>query len=191
MEKHQAPVATIDDETNNLIRLDKQIRLVCFKLGDHDYTVDAADTIEILRIVAVTALPDAPDFVAGIINLRGEIVPIIDLRLRFGLEQKLYSLNTPIIVVNSAGGTIGLIVDQVSEVITVFSSEIIPEHAVPNSRFVKGVVKHDDRLLLITDADGLLDADEERSIQQALGCQVRKQPELGGKITVEEFHKTG
>ena len=96
------------------------MQLVSFKLGSEEFGIDILKVQEINRIVEITHVPKSPDFVEGIINLRGKVIPIIDLRKKFGLEQKEYTKNTRIIVIELEGGRItGFIVDSVSEVLRI------------------------------------------------------------------------
>lgn len=177
----------------NIIKFDKQVKFVCFRLGGQDYALDVGETIEILRLVAITPLPEAPDFVPGIINLRGEIIPVIDLRLRYGLKQKMYNLNTPIMVVMSKDRLTGLIVDEVTEVITIPSSCITANEIMFNNRYVKSIAKYDDQLLLIANLEDLLTLEEEEALEQALSIkdQDRYTEIKDEELKIEELSKTG
>lgn len=170
----------------------RQIRLVCFTLDGQVYALYAADAVEILRIVAITSLPEAPHFIPGIIDLRGEIIPVVDLGIRFGFKHKIYNLNTPIIVAKAANRTVGLIVDQVTEVITVSSSEITGDRLMPNARYLKSVAKHEDELLLVVGLDDLFSSEEEMALQLALGGPDEfQQPELVTDADLVGLTKTG
>jgi len=94
-------------------------QLISFSMGNEDYGVDIQTVKEVIRFKAITRLPKAPDFVKGVINLRGDIIPIIDLRERFGMEQKEYTDMTRVIVVEVDGRSIGTVVDSVSHVIRI------------------------------------------------------------------------
>ena len=144
--------------------LDTESQLVTFTLGQEEYGVDINKVREINRLVEITHVPRAPEFVEGLINLRGTVVPIIDLRQRFDIERSGDEKQQRIIVVDVHGRTIGVIVDSVSEVLNL-SSENIEE--VPatissgvNTQFLKGVGKVGDRLMLLLDLDSILSAEE-------------------------------
>jgi purine-binding chemotaxis protein CheW len=139
-------------------------QLVTFTLGHEEYGVDISKVREINRLTEITHVPKAPTFVEGLINLRGTVVPIIDLRKRFGIEPAGEEKQQRIIVVDIGGRTIGVIVDSVSEVLNL-AAEAIDE--VPatiscgvNQRFLTGVGKIGNRLMLLLDLDSILSADE-------------------------------
>ncbi|MBN1916574.1 MAG: chemotaxis protein CheW [Verrucomicrobia bacterium] len=139
-------------------------QLVTFTLGSEEYGVDINKVREINRLTEITHVPKAPPFVEGLINLRGTVVPIIDLRKRFDIEPAGDEKQQRIIVVDIGGRTIGVIVDSVSEVLNL-SAEAIDE--VPatissgvNQRFLTGVGKIGERLMLLLDLDSILSAEE-------------------------------
>ena len=139
-------------------------QLVTFTLGHEEYGVDITKVREINRLVEITHVPRAPEFVEGLINLRGTVVPIIDLRKRFEIESSGDEKQHRIIVVDVHGRTIGVIVDSVSEVLNLSAENIdeVPEtiSSGVNSQFLKGVGKIGDRLMLLLDLDNILSADE-------------------------------
>ncbi len=139
-------------------------QLVTFTLGHEEYGVDITKVREINRLVEITHVPRAPEFVEGLINLRGTVVPIIDLRKRFAIESSGDEKQHRIIVVDVHGRTIGVIVDSVSEVLNLSGENIdeVPEtiSSGVNQQFLKGVGKIGDRLMLLLDLDSILSADE-------------------------------
>lgn len=164
------------------------VRLVSFRIDEQDYAIEAADTVEIIRLVAITSLPAAPPFIPGIINRRGEIIPMIDLRIRLNFEPKLYNLSTPIIVVRVGFRIVGLLVDKVTEVAVVPASDITDSSSAADTKYVRGVVKYDERLTLLIDLSDLLSGEEAELLDKALGSET---PPDGGGDHVEEFDLTG
>ena len=139
-------------------------QLVTFTLGQEEYGVDIGTVREINRLTDITHVPKAPEFVEGLINLRGTVVPIVDLRKRFDIEPAGDEKQRRIILVDVGGRTIGVIVDSVSEVLTL-SAEHVDE--VPatissgvNTEFLRGVGKIGERLMLLLDLDSILSAQE-------------------------------
>lgn len=134
------------------------LQLVSFHVGPEEYAIDILCVQEIIRIVEITKVPKAPHYVEGVINLRGKVIPIVDLRSRFGLSPADRTKETRIIVVDVGRMIMGLIVDAVSEVLRVPLHLIEPP---PNARqgpteFHKGVGKLDGRLLILLDLDRML-----------------------------------
>jgi purine-binding chemotaxis protein CheW len=119
--------------------------------------------MEIIRTMEITKVPKAPIFVEGVINLRGLVIPIIDLRRRFGLQAKAGTTDTRIIVIEINGMTVGFVVDSVSEVLRIPASTVEPAPPVVaglDSDYISGVGKLQDRLLILLDLDKLLSADD-------------------------------
>ena len=134
------------------------LQLVTFTLGDSEYALNIHCIHEVNRMGQITPLPDSARHIEGVINLRGKIVPIINLRAKFGFESKIHGDQSRIMVVE-AGRTMGIIVDSVSEVLRI-SSDIIeapPDVAVEGtSRYLTGIVKLPDRLISMLDVGELL-----------------------------------
>lgn len=134
-------------------------QIVSFKLADEEYGLDIMKVQEIILIGQITQMPQAPDFVRGLINLRGHVIPIIDLRTRFGLPPVEKSESQRIIVVNVGRKTIGIVVDEVDQVLRVKSEDIEPP---PTSikgidhDFICGLVKRDEKLVILLDIEHLL-----------------------------------
>jgi purine-binding chemotaxis protein CheW len=144
------------------------LQLVSFKIGNEEYGVDILIVQEINKITQITKVPNAPDFVEGVINLRGRVIPIIDLRTRLKLEKKPHDKDTRIIVVEIERKTIGFIVDAVSEVLRIPANvtEAPPELVAGiDSEFIKSVGKLEDRLLILIDLDKILTSKEKESIK--------------------------
>ncbi len=142
---------------------DELLQLVSFNIGSEEFGVDILKVQEINRMVEITKVPQAPHYVEGVINLRGKVIPIIDLRKRFNLEIKEYDKNTRIVVVDIGGHITGMVVDSVSEVLRLPSNTIeAPPEIVAgvNSEYIRGVAKLEDRLLIFLDLSKVIDVDE-------------------------------
>ncbi|MBL6749032.1 MAG: chemotaxis protein CheW [Nevskia sp.] len=134
-----------------------------FKLGAEDYGVDILKVQEIRGYDAVTRIPDAPEYIKGLINLRGTIVPVIDLRLKFRLGEARYDAFTVMIILNVAGRTVGMVVDSVSDVIGLDEARIKPAPEFGSAldvRYLSGLGTLDDRMLILIDIERLLGGDE-------------------------------
>ena len=148
-------------------------QLVVFQLGGEGYCVDISKVREINRVVEITHIPQSPPFVEGVINLRGQIIPIIDLRQRFDLvdESTQNSNETRIMVVDTQGTMVGFIVDAVREVLRISTDKIEPTPDLVTSdidrKYIEGVATVDDRLLIILNSD-LIFATEELGDLQAV-----------------------
>ncbi|WP_372178833.1 chemotaxis protein CheW [Xanthomonas axonopodis pv. phyllanthi] len=134
-----------------------------FALGEEHYGVDILKVQEIRGYDSVTRLPDAPDYIKGVINLRGTIVPVIDLRLKLRLKEARYDAFTVMIVLNVEDRVVGIVVDSVSDVIPLSDDQIRPTPefgASVDTRFISGIGTQDDRMLILLDIETLLDSTE-------------------------------
>ncbi|HJA08533.1 MAG TPA: chemotaxis protein CheW [Candidatus Mailhella merdigallinarum] len=148
-------------------RDDDLLQLVTFSIGSEEFGVDILKVIEIIRTMEITKVPKAPAFVEGVINLRGLVIPIIDLRRRFGLAEKAGDSDTRIIVIEINGMSVGFVVDSVSEVLRIPANTVEPAPPVVagvDSDYISGVGKLEDRLLILLDLDKLLSADDLESL---------------------------
>lgn len=139
------------------------MQLVTFSIGEEEFGVDILKVQEIIRTMEITKVPRAPAFVEGVINLRGKVIPIIDLRKRFGLESREHDKHTRIIVIEINNMIVGFVVDSVSEVLRIPSNTVEPPPPVVaglESEYISGVGKLEDRLLILLDLDRLLSGDE-------------------------------
>lgn len=131
-----------------------------FRLGQEAYGIDILSVQEIRQYEAPTRMAGAPDFIKGVINLRGVIVPIVDLRLKFGLAEQALTDTTVVVVLNLADRVVGAVVDAVSDVIALTPDQIRPAPALNNSvadtRFITGLGALDERLLILIDIGGLM-----------------------------------
>ena len=134
-----------------------------FTLGNEQYGVDILKVQEIRGYDQVTRVPDAPDYIKGVINLRGTIVPVIDLRLKLRLDEARYDAFTVMIVLNVEQRVVGIVVDSVSDVIALNTDQIRPTPefgAAVDTRFINGIGTQDDRMLILLDIETLLDTAE-------------------------------
>lgn len=137
-----------------------ELQLVSFNIGSEEFGVDILKVQEINRMVEITKVPQAPHYVEGVINLRGKVIPIIDLRKRFSLELKEADKNTRIVVVDIGGNILGMIVDSVSEVLRLPANTIEPPPDLVtgiNAEYINGVAKLEDRLLIFLDLSKVVD----------------------------------
>lgn len=134
-----------------------------FRLGDQDYGIAISKVQEIREWTKVTPLPNSPSYIKGMLNLRGAIVPVIDLRMRFGLDVLERDGFTVIIVVNVGGRLAGIVVDTVSDVLSVDPGQrrALPEfEGQANRRFIEGLAQIDDRLMVLLNVDQLVTSED-------------------------------
>jgi purine-binding chemotaxis protein CheW len=149
----------------------REHHIVGFQVGRETYGVTITSLQEIVRVPEITAVPDAPDYMEGVINLRGKIVSVIDLRKRFGDKATTSTRRNRILVVEHQGRLCGLIVDSASEVLKIPASDVEPStevfHEGLNS--VTGLAKHQGRLIVLIDMDKLLELKGQRQQGSADG----------------------
>ena len=142
---------------------DEVLQWVTYKLGEETYGINVMQVQEVLRHTEIAPVPGAPDYVLGIINLRGNVVTVIDTRSRFGLPSSDITDNTRIVIIESDEQVVGILVDSVAEVVYLRSSEI---DSAPNvgteesAKFIQGVSNRDGQLLILVDLNKLLNDEE-------------------------------
>jgi purine-binding chemotaxis protein CheW len=130
-------------------------------LAEEKYGIDVHKVHRIIRMVEITHIPRMPGFMEGIINLHGNIIPVVDLRKRLGLALKQYTLSTPIIITETRNQIIGIVVDSVSSVLSLKQENIkAPTESIPSSNYLKGVGKLGGELLLILDLDKVVGGED-------------------------------
>jgi purine-binding chemotaxis protein CheW len=132
----------------------ESVQVASFRIGTEEYGVDISQIQEIIRMVEITHVPRTPEFMEGVINLRGQLIPIVDLRTRFGMERAEPTKNTRIIVTDIGTKRVGIIVDSASEVLTIpiEAIEEPPEMiAGVGADYLQGVGKVGDRLIILLD----------------------------------------
>ncbi len=139
----------------------KELRLACFTLAGQSYAIDIMKIRQIIRPTKIRPLPEAPPFVEGVINLRGVVIPVMDLRKRFALEIKP-DLEPRVIIVSVERQVVGITVDEVSEVISIAGEQIQPPPRLSGipSRFLAGACQYRDDILLILKLDEILTSEE-------------------------------
>jgi purine-binding chemotaxis protein CheW len=146
------------------------VQVVSFQLGAEEYGVEISQVQEIIRMVEITHVPRAPHFMEGVINLRGQLIPIIDLRTRFGMPREEATKSTRVVVIEVGGKRVGMVVDSVSEVlnIPVESVEDAPEMIVGvGTEYIQGVGKVGDRLIIMLDLTMVITGEEKRELEAA------------------------
>ncbi|WP_028330763.1 chemotaxis protein CheW [Brachyspira alvinipulli] len=152
------------ESTESRAELEDSTNLVTFRLGSGEYAIDIMQAKEIIKMEKITLIPNAPDFVEGVINLRGNIIPIIDLKKRFNLEEIEGDKNTGIIIVKIEDVDMGIIIDSISKVVSISNSDIQPPPPMLSGigqKYIKGVGKLEDKLLVVLDLEKLFSTDEE------------------------------
>ena len=142
-------------------------QFISFSVGDEEYGLELLRVKEVIRVREITWLPKAPSFVKGIINLRGDVIPIVDLRDKFGLESKEATSMTRVIVVEVEGRLMGMVVDSASQVVCIPADQIDPPPPVLggfSKEFITGVGKLDDKLVILLNTDAVLTVEERRAL---------------------------
>jgi len=151
------------NSSNKVTAGDDVLQWVTYKLGEETYGINVMQVQEVLRYTEIAPVPGAPDYVLGIINLRGNVVTVIDTRSRFGLPSSEISDNSRIVIIESDDQVVGIMVDSVAEVVYLRSSEI---DSAPNvgteesAKFIQGVSNRDGQLLILVDLNKLLNDEE-------------------------------
>lgn len=138
---------------------DDLIQLVTFRIGEEEFGVDIVAVKEIIRLMQITMVPRAPKFIEGVINLRGKVIPVINMRTRFNKDEHVPDSSTRIVVMELDQKIVGFLVDGVSEVLRIPESTVEdppPVVAGIGSEYIRGIGKLDNRLLILLDLDHLL-----------------------------------
>ena len=162
--------AAEDQRATDVALTGDERQLVVFQLGAELYGVEISRVHEIIRLQSVTRVPRAPAFVEGVINLRGKVIPVVDLRRRFGLPTADHTRASRIVVVELGDQVVGIVVDGVSEVLRVSTSTVEPPSPVVagiDSEYLHGIAKLADRLVILLDLDRILAREERRSLDVA------------------------
>ena len=160
-------MAEVLDETMENFEDTQKGKFLTFSVGREAYGIEIKFVTEIIGIQDITEVPELPNYVKGIINLRGKIIPVIDVRLRFKKQPKEYSDRTCIVVIEIKDISIGLIVDNVAEVINIDDNNIVPPPDIKtgfHNRYVRGIGKVGNGVKLLLDCDKLLNEDEVEAI---------------------------
>jgi len=145
-------------------------QVVSFRLGDEEYGVDIMKVQEIILPGQVTKMPGVPEFIRGLINLRGRVIPVVDLKRRLGLGQTESTEETRIIVASMGGKTVGLVVDAVNEVLRINPEQVEPPPksvAGISQEYLVGIAKLGDRIVILLDVEQVLSAEEKKQVSDA------------------------
>lgn len=145
-------------------------KYLTFHLGDEDYGLEIKYVTEIISIQKITEVPDLPNFVKGVINLRGQVIPTLDLRLRFGLQPRDYDERTCVIITRMNEMPVGIIVDTVNEVMDIPAENVTPPPSIQKGaahRFIQGLGRVGDSVKIILNAEKLLHGDELEMLEAA------------------------
>jgi purine-binding chemotaxis protein CheW len=156
-------------KVDSVVMSDELLQLVSFNIGEEEFGVDILKVQEINRMVDITRVPNAPDYVEGVINLRGKVIPIIDLRHRLNMVQKEADKDTRIVVVELESKIIGFIVDAVNEVLRINKSitEAPPAMVAGiDAEYITAIGKLEDRLLILLDLERILSTSEKEVLTE-------------------------
>lgn len=143
--------------------------LIVFVLDRQRYALPLHAVDRVVRMVAITPLPKAPDIVLGVVNYQGRVIPVINMRRRFNLPEKDIALTDQLVVAHTSRRSVALVADAVHDVIAGLAQGLIEtENILPGIEYVDGVIKLEDGLILIHDLDKFLSLEEESSLNQAL-----------------------
>lgn len=144
-----------------------------FKLGDEEFAAHASKVLNILELTKITTVPRAPEYMKGVINLRGTVLPVVDTRIKFGMTPTEYTANTCIIVmdivVDNEAIQLGALVDAVQAVIEITPNQIMPAPSIGSkyqSQFIEGVTSIDDKFVMILDMDAIFSTDDLTSLME-------------------------
>ena len=157
----------IEETQKKLAGSSDENQFVTFSIGEETYGVEVLRVQEIIGMTQITHVPNAVSFMKGVINLRGAVVPVVDMRIKFGMSERDYDAFTVIIIVEVKGRLVGMIVDTVSDVanIPVESIQDTPHFTAKiETDFIKGIGQLDSRLVIILDVERIMTADEMRSM---------------------------
>ena len=159
---------TSTEQKEKILLSGERIQVVSFHLGSEEYGVDISQVQEIIRMVEITHVPRAPRFMEGVINLRGQLIPIIDLRTRFSMPRTEHTKSTRIVVTEIGSKKVGIIVDAVSEVINIPIEQVedAPDMiAGVGTEYIQGVGKVADRLIILLDLTMVITGEEKAQLE--------------------------
>jgi purine-binding chemotaxis protein CheW len=148
-----------ENENAVIENVNDELKLIIFKLGREEYGMDILRVQEIKRMMSITRVPSTPPFIKGVINLRGSVLPVIDLRTRLGLVEMALGDAARIIVIMANDTTVGFIVDEVVEVTTISTQNIEVAHALStglSTEYISGIAKADNRLFIMLNPDSIV-----------------------------------
>lgn len=169
----------------------KMISIVAFHLDDRRFALYLPAVKRVIRIVEITPLPKAPEIVIGMINMEGNIIPVLNIRKRFRLPEREIRLSDHLIIADTSKRIVAIMVDTVSDVIEKAAHDIVGASAIlPVMEYVEGVVKLEDGMVLVHDLDKFLSLDEERVLEDAMKeQQIEKDGTSDNETMKEEYMK--
>jgi purine-binding chemotaxis protein CheW len=172
--------------------INRTTQFLSFNLAEEVFAVDITKVREVLDFTSVTKVPQTPDFMRGVINLRGSVVPVVDMRLKFGMSETEQTVSTCIIIVEvvleEESVVIGALADSVREVFDMDNDQIEPAPKIGthlNTEFLKGMGKKEEEFILILDIDKVFSSDEIKHVQESSEMQMEEE-ETGIQIEEEE-----
>ncbi len=170
-----------------------------FKLGEEEFAAHVGKVLSIMEMTKITKVPKTPDYLEGVINLRGQVLPVVDTRIKFGMSPTEYTSNTCIVVmevdVNEETVQVGTLVDSVQEVIEIEEDQIQPPPSIGNrfkSEFIYGMAKIDEKFIMLLDMDKVFSAEEIEDVQTSTEMGKQQQAkEEASRETVSEQSQSG
>jgi purine-binding chemotaxis protein CheW len=156
-------------------------KFLTFFLAGEEYGIEILSVHEIIGMMPITSVPGTPEYICGIINLRGKIIPIVDLRSKFGMESKEQTSETCIIVVHVQGVEVGIVVDRVSEVLNIAGGDIEPPPSFGkevNTEYILGIGKSQSKVKILLNIDRVISSDQIVQLQKATGMDSDKEESL-------------
>lgn len=144
-------------------------KFLTFVLGNEEYGIEILRVREIIGLMDITTVPQTPDYMKGVINLRGKVIPVIDLRLKFSMQEEIHTQETCVIVVEVNNTSIGIIVDSVSEVLDIKSGDIEETPSFGqgiDTNFIMGLGKVKEQIIILLDIESVLSSDELEMVEQ-------------------------
>lgn len=143
-----------------------EVQVLTFELGEQEYALDVINIVRVVRMVAITPAPNTPPVIEGVVNVRGQVIPVLNLRQRFGLTAVPPTIHNHLLIVKTEARTMGLIVDRVSKVLILAAGQLddAAGMGLTMARYLAAVGKLNDRLLLILDPNSLLSVEEAQTL---------------------------
>lgn len=174
----------------------KIISYLTFKLGDEIFAANVSKVLNILELTKITKVPMAPPYMKGVINLRGDVLPVVDVRLKFGMEETQFTPSTCILVliiqIEDQTIHLGALVDSVQEVLEIEDKEILPPPSIGSSyhsEFITGVVEFQENFIMILDVERVFTGEELQELKETDNAELQE-PEATSSVEIEELKPT-
>lgn len=166
---HNAQVASLSMNADSATAMGNPNQFVVFTLGDQRYGLVLSAVDSVVRAVDITPLPQAPDIVLGVVNVRGRVIPVINLRRRFRLPEREMVLTDQLVVAHTTRRPVALVADAVRDVLEYSEGSLVEAQSIlADAEYIEGIVKLDDGLILIHNLDTFLSLEEETFLDQAM-----------------------